>query len=117
MQDEEKIALHKRPEKGLLAGLYELPNIKGHKNEKQVVSYLKRMGMETIRIERLSDSKHIFTHKEWHMTAYKVRVDELSALTKSGEAAGYLFVDKKEAKETYAVPSAFAAYKEYLYTK
>ena len=117
LQDEEKIALHKRPDKGLLAGLYELPNIKGHKNEKQVVSYLKRMGMETIRIERLSDSKHIFTHKEWHMIAYKVRVDELSALAKSGEAAGYLFVDKKEAKETYAVPSAFAAYKEYLYTK
>lgn len=114
LQDEEKTALHKRPEKGLLAGLYELPNIKGHKTEKQVIAHLKRMGLETIRIERLVDSKHIFTHKEWHMIAYRVRVDELSALTKSGEAASYLFVDKKEAKETYAIPSAFAAYKEYM---
>lgn len=114
LQDEEKTALHKRPEKGLLAGLYELPNIRGHKSEKQVISHLKKMGMETLRIEKLGDSKHIFTHKEWHMIAYRVRVDELSALTKSGEAASYLFVDKKEAKETYAIPSAFAAYKEYL---
>lgn len=114
LQDEEKTALHKRPDNGLLAGLYELPNMKGHKSEKQVIQYLKKMGMETVRIERLVDAKHIFSHKEWHMIAYKVRVDELSALTKSGEAATYLFVDKKEAKETYAIPSAFAAYRDFV---
>lgn len=114
LKDADRTALHKRPEKGLLAGLYELPNVKGHKSEDQVIRHLKKMGLETLHIERLQEAKHIFTHKEWHMIGYSVKVDELSSLERSGEAADYIYVNQQQARENYAIPSAFAAYKPYL---
>lgn len=102
------IALQKRPDEGLLAGLYEFPSIEGHQKEEQVIAYLKNLGVAPIRIRRLEASKHIFTHKEWHMTAYSIRVDELEGM---GE---YVFVEPDEIKNKYPVPSAFAAYLKYL---
>lgn len=102
------IALQKRPDEGLLAGLYEFPSIEGHQKEEQVIAYLKNLGVAPIRIRRLEASKHIFTHKEWHMTAYSIRVDELEGM---GE---YVFVEPDEIKNKYPVPSAFAAYLKYM---
>lgn len=102
------IALQKRPDEGLLAGLYEFPSIEGHQKEEQVITYLKSLGVTPIRIRSLEASKHVFTHKEWHMTAYSIRVDELEGM---GE---YVFVEPEEIKNRYPVPSAFAAYLKYM---
>ncbi len=107
LRDENKAALRKRPAKGLLAGMYEFPWIEGHLSEKEVLDYLKKIGLSVLHIKPLTDSKHIFTHKEWHMKGYAVRVDEL-AEKKKGD--GLLFVERKEAIEKYPIPSAFAAY-------
>lgn len=104
IQYEHRIALSKRPSRGLLAGMYEFPSMEGHQGEKQVIAYLKQLGVMPLRIRKLDSAKHIFTHKEWHMTAYYVRVDELTGM---GE---YVFVDPAEIKNKYPVPSAYAAY-------
>lgn len=114
IKDNERIALHKRPNKGLLAGLYELPNVEGHKSKKQIVSYLRQMGLETLHIEKIVAAKHIFSHKEWHMIGYAIRVDELSCLKPIGEAADYILVEPQIAERDYAIPSAFSAYTEYI---
>ena len=97
-------ALRKRPEKGLLAGMYEFPTMDGHRKEEEVLSYLKQSGVTPLRIRKLETSKHIFTHKEWHMTGYLIYVDDLAGM---GE---YTFVDPAEIRDKYPVPSAFAAY-------
>lgn len=102
------VALRKRPDQGLLAGMYEFPSIEGKQNEKAVIAYLKKAGVAPVRIQKLEPAKHIFSHKEWHMTGYAVRVDELAGM---GE---YVFVDPAQIKDKYPVPSAFAAYLEYL---
>ena len=107
LRDENKAALRKRPDKGLLAGMYEFPWIEGHLSEKEVLDYLKKTGLSVLHIKPLTDSKHIFTHKEWHMKGYAVRVDELA---EKKNRDGLLFVDRKEAIEKYPIPSAFAAY-------
>ena len=60
-------ALRKRPAKGLLAGLYELPNLEGHLKPDQVLDYVKSEGLSPIRIQELPAAKHIFSHIEWHM--------------------------------------------------
>lgn len=39
-----------------------------------------KQGVEAVRMEKLPESKHIFTHKEWHMTGYQVLVDELEPM-------------------------------------
>ena len=114
IQDENKSALHKRPKKGLLAGLYEFPNLEGHQTEKSVLAYLKEIGLEVLRIQKMEPSKHIFSHKEWHMIAYRIRVDELAKKGLQLEKENWIFVESKEAEERYALPSAFGAYTKCL---
>lgn len=116
LQDAEKVALHKRPAKGLLAGMYEFPWLEGHRSEEQVLEYLEEMGMKAIRIRKLEPAKHIFSHKEWHMTGYAVRVDELAGLGLDKKEP-FLFIDPAETKDKYPIPSAFAAYADYMEMK
>lgn len=111
LRDENKTALVKRPEKGLLAGMYEFPILDGHVAEEVVVTYLKERGLDTLWITPLEDAKHIFTHKEWHMKGYMVRVDEL---TRGETPADWLFVEPKETEKNYPIPSAYARYMKYL---
>ena len=109
IKDGDKAAIRKRPKKGLLAGLYELPNVEGKLTENEVLEIVKSYGLAPLFIQKLEDSKHIFTHKEWHMTGYVVRVEELE-----GDVDGMLFVERKTVEEQYPIPSAFAAYAKYM---
>ncbi len=112
IRDDGRTVLSKRPPKGLLAGLYELPNVKGHLGEEETVAYLRSLGFEPLRIRRLEDSKHIFTHIEWHMIAYAVKITpEFDG--KRGEE-NMLIIPNDTLKSEYAIPSAFGAYIKYL---
>lgn len=113
IRDEDKVALHKRAAKGLLAGMYEFPSMEGERTQEEVLAYLKTLGLVLVRIENLPFSKHIFTHKEWHMTGYAVRVDELERMQPKGNL---LFVTPDEIEKEYPVPSAFAAYMDSVRT-
>lgn len=117
IQDANLVALRKRPDKGLLAGMYEFPSMEGNRDEKQVIAYLKELGLSPIRIQKLMPAKHVFTHKEWHMTGYVVRVDELSQMEDKREEHGLIFIDPEETKTNYPIPSAFAVYAEHVEMK
>lgn len=106
-RDGEKLAIHKRPAKGLLAGLYEYPNLEGHLTQRQVIAYAKEIGLMPVRVKKLGDAVHIFSHVEWHMVGYEVRVDELEKSCREP----YLFITPDEIEAKYSIPSAFAAYK------
>ncbi len=110
IRDEDKVALRKRSARGLLAGMYEFPAMDGTQTAERVIAYLKEMGVAPLKIEEMPSSKHIFTHKEWHMTGFYIRIDELERMKPSGEL---LFVTPQQMKEAYPIPSAFAAYIEY----
>lgn len=109
IRDGEKVVLHKRPTRGLLAGLYELPNFSGHRNSEEVVSYVKSLGFSPLRIKPIGPAKHIFSHVEWHMEGYMVFVGEMEQ--KKNE---WLLVDVEEARNSYAIPAAFSKYAEYI---
>ncbi len=113
IQDENRTALRKRPSRGLLAGMYEFPSLPGHQTEDEVLSYLGGLGYKAVHIRRLEDARHIFTHKEWHMIGYAIRVDELERGSGEGEIP-FLFADKDETEERYPIPSAFSAYAKYV---
>ena len=115
VQDADKAALRKRPGKGLLAGMYEFPSLEGYCDPEEVLQYLKERGLQPLHIQKLPDSKHIFSHKEWHMKGYAVRVDELAPKTSAKEQ--WLFIEPAETREQYPIPSAFAAYVPYLNIK
>lgn len=105
-RDGEKTAICKRPDKGLLAGMYELPNYPGHMSRKEVAAYSKEIGLMPVRIKKLPEAKHIFSHVEWHMTGYEVRVDELEKTNEKG----FLFIHPEEIQERYPIPAAFGSY-------
>lgn len=123
IRDEDKVAIRKRPAKGLLAGLYELPNVEGNLTAEEVLALVKKMGYAPIRIQKLEPAKHIFSHIEWHMCGYAIRIEELEMQqadgkkTKENQDKGLLFVDAKDAGERYAIPSAFVAYAGYMNIK
>ena len=69
----DKIAIRKRDDTGLLASLYEFPNLEGKLSEKEV---LERLGGGASVEEKLPEAKHIFSHVEWHMSGYLVKAGE-----------------------------------------
>lgn len=107
-RDNETIAIRKRPAKGLLAGLYELPNVEGHLTRKEVIKYGKMIGLTPIRVKKLVSAKHIFSHVEWHMIGYEVLVDELE----KNCSEKMIFAGREEIDQKYSIPSAFEAYIE-----
>ena len=116
IRDNDKVAIRKRPEKGLLAGLYELPNVEGRYSQNEIVQLVKDMHLSPIRVQKLENAKHIFSHIEWQMEGYAVLVEEAGFDAEAEKMAEnhLIFVDAEKSQENYAIPSAFAAYAKYM---
>lgn len=114
IQDDSRVVLRRRPSRGLLAGMYEFPALEGYRTAEEITRYLADNGLKILRIRKLEDSRHIFSHKEWHMQGYMIRVDELEPKGSSRETQDWLYVEPEETRERYPIPSAFAAYVPYL---
>lgn len=97
-----KYALRKRPDKGLLAGLWELPSILGELDENEAAEAVRALGVSPKSLTPLGQAVHIFTHVEWHMTGYLVECDTLP--TQMTAATPH------ELTASYAIPKAFRAY-------
>lgn len=75
LRTEEGVLLRRRPERGLLAGLWELPHADGHLDEKEAAQAIEKLtGCAPEELHPLPPRRHIFTHIEWEMTAYEGRV-------------------------------------------
>jgi len=90
--------------------LYEFPNVSGHLSKEETLEMIREMNLDPLYIEPLPDAKHIFSHIEWRMTAYRVRVSSLE----DNNRANLLFVSRKQSDRQYAIPSAFSAYTRYI---
>lgn len=112
--DGEKVALRKRPDGGLLAGMYEFPMLEGFQSREEVLEFCRSEGLQPLHIKDLSDAKHIFSHVEWHMKGYAIRVDELRSTNGGKKTEDWLFVKPQEAGERFPIPSACASYAKYL---
>ena len=122
-RDNEKVAIRKRPQKGLLAGMYEFPNVEGHLRTEEVIGYAQTAGLTPVRVKRIGTAKHIFSHVEWHMTGYELLVDELEktsapnvgqmCVENGADGSENIFVKIKQLEEEYAMPSAFDKFVEH----
>ena len=98
--------LHKRPTRGLLAGLWEFPNYSGGFSEKEALDAVRSLGFDPIRIRPLEPAKHLFTHIEWQMTGYAILVAEPDFSLPEG----YEMPETEDLTSRYAIPSAFFAF-------
>lgn len=106
----DRVLLHRRPDRGLLAGLWELPSKSGKLSEKQALAAVRQLGLEPLRIKGTASAKHIFTHIEWHMIGYEIHIAEPDAALD----APYAFPLTAELHDAYALPSAFSPYLKLL---
>lgn len=111
IRDGERVLLQKRPQQGLLAGMYEFPCMEGWQIQKQVLEYVRQRGLSPLRIQPLPAAKHIFSHVEWQMQGYALLVEEPS------EGADFLFIEPMESEAHYAIPAAYAAYSRYMHIR
>lgn len=114
IRDGDSIYIDRRPAGGLLAGMYEFPGMEGERSEQEALRFAASLGLEPLRIEKLRPARHIFSHVEWRMTAYEIRVaGRTTGGTDPGGGKGF-FAEPSRIRAMYPIPSAFAAYKKYL---
>ncbi len=112
IEHQERYLIHKRLNKGLLAGLWELPGINKELPLEGVIQSLKEQGIEEAEIVPLGAAKHIFSHVEWLMQGYHIIVSEVNSdLLADGP---YVWADRAEITRKYSIPSAFSAYIQQL---
>lgn len=101
-----KYAICRRKEQGLLAGLWEFPNVLGALTEQEVLSLVREQGAQPLSCAPCGEAKHIFSHVEWHMTGWHVDC--------GCEAAAFLWKTAEEIRDEYSIPTAFRFYQKSL---
>ena len=106
LEHEGRVALHKRPDRGLLAGLWEFPNTDGHLTPEEAIERAAAWGCGPQSVEACGGAVHVFTHIEWHMTGYRIAC--------AAAPDRFCWTDADDRREDYAVPTAFRYYKNLL---
>ena len=119
LRDGERVALCRRPDTGLLAGLYEPPTVEGHLTRDELRKLLLENGVEPLYLTPLENARHIFTHLEWHMVGFEVILREEDAvkianIPLDGVKNTLFFAPREEIDESYAIPGAYSAYRPYM---
>lgn len=80
------VLIHRRPEDGLLAKLWELPNVETNSKKGQVAELIEYIEQEyAIPIEvrgKVQSVEHIFTHLIWHIDVFECYTDRPKRLKK-----------------------------------
>ena len=92
-------ALLKRPDTGLLAGLWEFPNIPGELTVAEVVARVESQGGKIRDFKRQVERNHVFTHIKWNMSGVYVEVAE--------QFGPYTWLTGEEIDTEAALPTAF----------
>ena len=99
-----RYALRKRPDSGLLAGLWEFPNVAGKMETEGALTQTEAFGLRPREIYRQADRKHIFTHIRWEMRGVYIEVAE--------PAGEFTWFTAQEIEAHTALPTAFRQFWE-----
>ena len=99
-----RYALRTRPDTGLLAGLWEFPNVPGKLETEEALLLAESFGLRPREIYRQIERKHIFTHIRWEMRGVYLEVAE-----PGGEFA---WLTAEEIEKEAALPTAFRQFWE-----
>ena len=103
LRQEDAIALRQRPATGLLAGLWEFPNVPGALTERQAAEQLAKWGLVPHQWGKSFTDKHVFTHITWEMTVFTITVQ--------GAGPPEWVWCPDEEREKYPMPTAFGKLK------
>ena len=99
-----RLALRKRKASGLLAGLWEFPNVPGWLEAQEALDLAAQWGLRPRNPEKQLERTHVFTHVQWELRCWYLRC---------GTAAeGFTWAAPEELDERYALPTAFRMFRE-----
>lgn len=99
-----RYALRKRPDTGLLAGLWEFPNVPGKLETGGALSRVEGFGLRPREIYRQVERKHIFTHIRWEMRGVYLEVAQ--------PVGEFTWLTAEEIEKEAALPTAFRQFWE-----
>ena len=99
-----RFALEKRPNRGLLAGLWQFPNVPGKLRTQDALDTVTSMGLRPREILREVEKTHIFTHIQWNMKGIYLEVSETSS--------NFQWFTEEEINTQAALPTAFRQFWE-----
>ncbi|MGN0519437.1 MAG: A/G-specific adenine glycosylase [Candidatus Fimenecus sp.] len=97
-------AVCKRTEKGLLSGLWQLPNVADVQSPADALKTAESFGAKPVELTKEVHKTHIFTHIVWDMVGYHIRC--------SVKADSFIWATPQELQTTYALPTAFRIFLE-----
>lgn len=97
-------AIEKRPDKGLLAGLWQFPNVPGKLTTEESLEVIRKFGLRPVDIRRETEKKHIFTHIQWNMRGIYLEVQE--------PGGGFVWISAENIRADAALPTAFRQFWE-----
>ena len=112
--------IRRRPDRGLLASLFEFPSLDGTPDASAIAGFLAQRGLTPTAITPVTEYKHIFTHLVWHLHGVSVDLPrgdlpEEVPLTLPEDAppapdpgGDCLLLSPERIRDAYALPSAFA---------
>ncbi len=95
-QDE---AVRKRPKRGLLADLWEYPNVPGTLDPSAAIAQAAAWGCEPGELQMQLDRVHIFTHVQWNLRCYYISC--------RAEPEQFVWAGPEKMKNEIALPTAF----------
>ena len=99
-----RYALEKRPDTGLLAGLWQFPNVENKLEPPDALAAVEKLGLRPRELLRSVERKHIFTHIRWEMRGIYIETAET--------AGGFTWLTAEEINASAALPTAFRQFWE-----
>ncbi len=99
-----RIAIRKRGGRGLLASLWELPNVEGFLSPQAAAEQCAAWGAKPRELVRTVQRRHIFTHITWEMQGVYLTCD--------AEIADFVWATPEELAQVYSLPTAFRQFLE-----
>lgn len=94
-----ELALCKRPDTGLLASMWQFPELPDGMELNAVISKVEEMGGSISEIQRQVERKHVFTHIEWHMRGFYLQLRE--------KMPQFTWMSVQKIRDEAALPTAF----------
>ena len=103
-----RFALERRPGRGLLAGMWQFPNVTGKLDTQPALEQVEKYGLKPKEILAQVERKHIFTHIEWDMRGIHIEVADCGD--------GFNWLTREEMDTQVALPTAFRLFRQEMDT-
>ena len=96
--------MRKRPPSGLLAGLWEFPNLPGTLDAQVALDAAAEWDCRPVSLLRHIEKAHVFTHVQWELPAWVIECKNRSF--------AFTWVSLTEIQNRYSLPTAFRQFLE-----